>query len=511
MNDNKNNYLIEAVKQKIKLFTKESYYSYFNYILTEKAKKCSSFKKKTVLSFSVEFLLKEKEKAKNSLKIKEIEIKGTPKSVWHLLMLLICNIPNKKKLEYRNNKFNLNPICYSYLKNLCHKKLKLLQSFSNNYKIPLDILVKFYLDLCTNQIKENDDNDNDNNNEMSNIKNDKVSRIIDYKRLLKKSNPQIMPKRQNIKKNNNNNNNNNNNSNNSDKKSPILGLHQVEFSNSITRLFIGEIDPISVKERYSSDIVVKKLKQLHLYNSSSELSNIYLKRLYNKLFKKEQKGYIDGDMLEIMNKFKYDSKKVENYKRACALSFEKKNMIDENYGDYIKKSNKKIKRKNFKLLSLSPIVIKNNNKINFKFEKQKHYNMRYRNNYNSSKNIFNNDKSQNISLHLSSNLSSYKIRSISVKPSRNSLKKQMSYKLLRSNSTFNINNNSGNNYNKYKNKDYLFIRDLKQKKDIIGRNNNILTKLQKRFDEKNSLINTKRRLNLKNFLKKDDFFFSNMN
>ena len=70
MNDNKNNYLIEAVKQKIKLFTKESYYSYFNYILTEKAKKCSSFKKKTVLSFSVEFLLKEKEKAKNALKIK---------------------------------------------------------------------------------------------------------------------------------------------------------------------------------------------------------------------------------------------------------------------------------------------------------------------------------------------------------------------------------------------------------------------------------------------------------
>ena len=508
MNDNKNNYLIEAVKQKIKLFTKESYYSYFNYILTEKAKKCSSFKKKTVLSFSVEFLLKEKEKAKNALKIKEIEIKGTPKSVWHLLMLLICNIPNKKKLEYRNNKFNLNPICYSYLKNLCHKKLRLLQSFSNNYKIPLDILVKFYLDLCSNQIKENDDNDN--NNEIPNIKNDKVSRIIDYKRLLKKSNPQIMSKRQNIKKNNNNIN-NNNNSNNSDKKSPILGLHQVEFSNSITRLFIGEIDPISVKERYSSDIVIKKLKQLHLYNSSSELSNIYLKRLYNKLFKKEHKGYIDGDMLEIMNKFKYDSKKVENFQRSSALSFEKKNIIDENFGDNIKKNNKKIKRKNMKLLSLSPIIIKNNNKINFKLEKQKHYNMRYRNNYNISKNNFNNDKSQNLSFHLSSNLPSYKIRSISVRPSRNSLKKQVACNLLKSNSTININYNSGRNYNKDKNIDYLFIRDLKQKKDIIRKNNNILTKLQKRFDKKNSIINTQRRLNLKNFLKKDDFFFPNMN
>ena len=306
MNDFQNNYLSEAVRQKIKLFTKERYFQCFNHILTEKSKNLPAFKKISAFSFSTEFLLREKEKIKNNLKLIKAEKEKPTKSFWHLIMLLSTDIPNKKTLEYKKNEFNLNPICYAYITNLCKRKLKLLSSFSNMHKIPLDILVKFYLDLCINQINRRD---SDNNT--------KTSRIIDYKKLTKK--------RGSIKKKNQEKNNTNISV---EKKKPILGPTQIEYSNSFTRLFIGEIDPTSVRERYLSNIVVKKMKQLHLYSSYQELSNMYLKRLYNKLFKKDNKGIIDCDMADILSKFKYDTKKVENYQRN-ALSVEKKNIRDD--------------------------------------------------------------------------------------------------------------------------------------------------------------------------------------
>jgi len=52
----------------------------------------------------------------------------------------------------------------------------------------------------------------------------------------------------------------------------------LEYSNSFTRLFIGETDEASIRERYLSNMIVKKQKQLHLLNSYSELSVMYLKK-----------------------------------------------------------------------------------------------------------------------------------------------------------------------------------------------------------------------------------------
>ena len=505
MNDYQNNYLGEAVRQKIKLFTKKSFFKSFAYILTEKSKNLPAFRKTSVISFSDEILLKEKQKIANKLKLIKLEKEKSTGSICYKIMLLLANIPDKQKLEIKKNELNLNPICYSYITYLCSKKLKLLSSFSYTHKIPLDILVKFYLDLCVNQINQKEkeiDNTIENNQLMKSS-----TRLIDYKKLLqKKSSPQILLKKQNNQKNIGNNI--------FEKKKPILGPPPIEYSNSFARLFIGEIDPSSVRERYLSNIVVKKLKQLHLYSSYQDLSNMYLKRLYKKLFKKENKGIIDRDMADILNKFKSDTKKVENFQRN-ALSFDRKNIKD----DYIdeekqnleiqlqmqknvymeQKKEKSKKRKSNKIISLSPLIIRNDNRINFRNIKNKSNNH----------SIIYNSNSNN-SQYLSANLSSNMNRRLSEKNKRNTFKKKLDNINGRlSHSTIDIKyNNSGS---PFKNYDTLLSKELQLKKGIIKRRNSIFKKIKKGIDEKKNIFNKKRRVNLKNYLKNEDFFFSKMN
>lgn len=481
MNDFQNNYLSEAVRQKIKLFTKEPYFPCFNHILIEKSK---NFVFKKIFSFSNEFLQREKEKIKNNQKLIKVEKEKSSKSFWHLIMFLIIGNPNKKIIEYKKNEFNLNPICYAYISNLCKKKLKLLSSFSIANKISLDILVKFYLDLCINQINQKE---SDNNT--------KQSMILDYKKLTKKGGSM---KKFNLQK-------NNINISVEKKKSSMLGPAQLEYSNSFTRLFIGEVDPISIKERYLSNIVVKKMKQLHLYSSYQELSNMYLKRLYKKLFKKENKGIIDFDMADILSKFKYDTKKVENYQRN-ALSFEKKNIRDDYIDEekqnlemqlqkqkslYMEKKNEKNsykKRKNYKLLSLSPRIIRSGK--DFKLKKKNNFIIRYKN-INSSFINSSNSKSQYLSFNMPSNRKRY----LSAKSSTNEL-------------NYNLDNYNNINFKKY---DSIFSNDIKHKKEVIRKSSAIFKIMKKTLDKKNNKYYQKRKINLKNYMKNEDFFFSKMN
>ena len=134
-------------------------------------------------------------------------------------------------------------------------------------------------------------------------------------------------------------------------------IQQLDYSNSFTRLFIGETDEDSIRERYLSNMVVKKHKQLHLLNSYMELSSMYLKRMYYKLFKKEGgKGVMDKDMINVINQFENDHKKVENFQRNV-VSSEKSHQFDymknqlllelqNQKQKYIKKPKKKKKNKN---------------------------------------------------------------------------------------------------------------------------------------------------------------------
>ena len=91
----------------------------------------------------------------------------------------------------------------------------------------------------------------------------------------------------------------------------------LEYSNSFTRLFIGETDEASIRERYLSNMIVKKQKQLHLLNSYSELSVMYLKKMYKKLFKHEgQKGQLDNDMINLISQFENDHKRIDIYHKS---------------------------------------------------------------------------------------------------------------------------------------------------------------------------------------------------
>ena len=529
MSNFQNENLAETVKQKIKLFTKESYFKYFNYILIEKSKNISAFQKISSLSFSIEKLYKEKSK-KNKLKIKGKE--NSAHSIWYIIMLLICDNSNHNKKYYKRNEFNLNPICYSYLTNICQKKIKLLISFSINHRLTLGTLVKYYIDLCINQMNQKETNDNLQTNNILT----RPSAILDYRKFNKKANQKVILKESN----NNNKNIDNNNEIDNNKKSNQK--KKLEYCNSFTRLFIGEIDANSVKERYLSNMVIKKRKELHLYNSYTDLSNMYLKRLYNKLFKKENKKVIDRDMIQVLNQFKNDTKKVENYQRNILIleKFEKNRENNNSEYDELKeflknelKAQKKIymehgndneknnKEKNnnsnqFKRRKYFPrfLSLSSSPKMNNFYKINSHIFLK------NNDNINNDNKSQFLSsFNLSSNNNNTKrIRctSASVKKSRNDLKKDIASKIGKLCSTINIkekNQNHTNNNISQKEKLSNLLKDknnYKKNQMHIKRSNSILIKMKIELKENNDIIRKRKHYKLKNFLNKNDFFYTKM-
>ena len=166
------------------------------------------------------------------------------------------------------------------------------------------------------------------------------------------------------------------------------------------------------------------------------------------------------------------------------------------------KNNKIKKRNNYKLLSLSPNIIRNDIRIKFKFKKSNEHNLRYKNN--SFIIINNNSKYQSLSDNFASN------RSVSAKNSRTHRKK-LSNKIQISNSNSNFNIKLNNSRNKYKVIYSSLSNDLLFKNEIKKRSNSILMKVKTKFDEKNRISLKKRKFNLKNFLKNEDFYFSKMN
>ena len=400
MYDYQSNDLIEEINQKIKFFTKEKYFKLFSYMLTEKSKNFSAFKKVSSLVLFIDNLEKEK-KIKNSkiLSIVKKEEKNYINSLWFYLMMHICNVPNKKKyLKQRKNELDIDPIIYSYMVNLCQNKIKLLNHFSITHQINMNCLVKFYLDNCLNiiiQEKENiknnemdEQNSIDNNYYIINFNNKfpykrrsklKLNLNLNYSSSNNKNkinfkfqkNLQIAPKRNSKIKINN-----------------LLQFKdkrekkQINYSRSFTRLFIGETDHKSVIDRYFSNIVIKKIKQLHLVNKKINLSSLYLKKLYHKISRNENN--IDYEMNVLFNKFKIDAKTVENFKRN-ALSFDKK----QSEVNYIDKDKEKLQKQLDKQINVysKPISIRNKfhtfNKISkFSFSPENKFLMNLKNSRN---------------------------------------------------------------------------------------------------------------------------------
>ena len=154
----------------------------------------------------------------------------------------------------------------------------------------------------------------------------------------------------------------------------MQNIQQFDYTNSFTRLFIGEIDEDSIRERYLSNMVVKKHKQLHLLNNYMDLSSMYLKRMYYKLFKKEGgKGVMDKDMINVINQFENDHKKVENFQRGVVIpdknhhfDYTKNQLLLELQNQkqkYLKLSKKKKNKNLFSSISVSRSKVSRNNEV----------------------------------------------------------------------------------------------------------------------------------------------------
>ena len=279
--------LEEIILNKVKLFTKEAYFHQFRSILLELYNNKFAFKKKTSLCLSLMSKIKERKNA----------------SLWHIISLII--FPPKSQLKEESmyeTEYNLHPLCFQYLKNLCYVKKKKLTNLSVIEDVSLERVVSTYINLCEKRIREKKERRKGtlklkgnylqmNNKRKASLlmprQNSVISRPqlkLNIKKLINKNGPSIQP---------------------------------LDYANSFTRLFIGETDEQSVRERYLFNMIVKKQKQLHLLNSYNELSVVYLKKMYKKLFKNEgQKGVMDNDMITIIKQFENDHKKIDNFQRV---------------------------------------------------------------------------------------------------------------------------------------------------------------------------------------------------
>ena len=83
---------------------------------------------------------------------------------------------------------------------------------------------------------------------------------------------------------------------------------KILYCNSFTRLFIGETDENSIKERHLSNIVVKKEQKLNFSGHYVDLSGGYLERLFSRIYKKNKTLTLDKDISNTLKKFEKNQK-----------------------------------------------------------------------------------------------------------------------------------------------------------------------------------------------------------
>ena len=97
------------------------------------------------------------------------------------------------------------------------------------------------------------------------------------------------------------------------------GSLKVLYSSSFTRLFIGETDLDSIRERYLSNINVKKEEKIEGKKKNLNPSD-YLKKFANRLIQIQdnQLPIIERNMETVLSKFKKNQETIEKFKKLCA-------------------------------------------------------------------------------------------------------------------------------------------------------------------------------------------------
>jgi hypothetical protein len=423
-------FIEEIILGKIKLFTKENYFNTFSNILSKLSLDLYAFKKKESLYLSLSYKLRERNFHSN----------------WIFIFLLIFHT----KKDQIQTRLNLEQFSFHYLMNLCHLKIKKLSKLSNELQIPLEKAVSIYLELCEKRIKTNRAEKIKKKASLIKTYRELNGKPIKFSKLLLLENDdkaKLMPKKIITKFNSNS--------------------KTLDYNNSYTRLFIGETDEQSIRERYLSNMVVKKQKELHLLNSIEEFSFVYLKKMYKKLFKSQERNSMDNDMIQIIKQFEDDHKKLDNLKRNDINKSKPHYMYNQNLypiqPEEQKAKNTKNKRKrnkNNNSLYSSSEVTKYNNQESYLTNRIKHKNQSYNNSANYDKNKF----------------------------YENALSQRTIFNIDKRKKLF-ITKKS-------------FLNNIRLKR-------NFSTVFGKNVFNKSLLINNRKHLKIKNYLNKSDFFFSN--
>ena len=424
-----NEIIEEIILGKIKLFTKENYFNSFSNILLQLSKNIFAFRKKESLSLSLSAKLREKNFSSN----------------WNLIFLLIFHT----KKDSEQIQLNLDPFCFLYLKNICFIKMKILLNLSNEIQIPIERIISLYLNLCQRKINYDRLRKKQRTNLIKTYRQitSKPSRFSKLFLLGNDEKLKLKPKKILSKF--------------------ISNVKPLDYNNSYTRLFIGETDEQSIRERYLSNMVVKKQKELHLLNSIEEFSFVYLKKMYKKLFKSQERNSMDNDMIQIIKQFEDDHKKLDNLKRNDINKSKPHYMYNQNLypiqPEEQKAKNTKNKRKrnkNNNSLYSSSEVTKYNNQESYLTSRIKHKNQSYNNSANYDKNKF----------------------------YENAVSQRTIFNIDKRKKLF-ITKKS-------------FLNNIRLKK-------NFSTVFGKNVFNKSLLINNRKHLKIKNYLNKSDFFFSN--
>jgi hypothetical protein len=234
----------------VKLFTNKKYFKLFYTIFMNLFKDFGIYQKYNSLF-----------EESNNLK----SLKTNKNSYWFLLMEIILN-----KIELKNHSFliidqnsNINPFVFSYLVKLCKTKIQKLFKLSIKVKAPYHNIIRLYLDLCDKYMHPEQNESQSKRKSMKSIEisveNAKQSNISQTTRLysssklkLYKNNNNNVKKKVSLNSNNRNediSNDEEKDENNMQKKYGI-GKLKLSYCNSISRLFIGETDEKSVREKY---------------------------------------------------------------------------------------------------------------------------------------------------------------------------------------------------------------------------------------------------------------------
>lgn len=304
------------IHEKVKLFTNKYYFRLFNTILINLSKNISIYEKQTTLFQKTDFKIE--------------------KNWFFIMQIVLDKFKSKEKPYYIENNLTINPLVFSYLVKLCKSKVKKLQKLSIKENAPMENLLRLYLDLCDQSMypekyeylkkKEKQKEENSYKNKFNNNNSSKMYSSTKLKLLLKKSElNSINDINQSKIKNENENDSKNNSDQEEDEDNNVqkkygIGKIKLLYCNSLSRLFIGETDEKTIKEKYLMNITVKKEQKLNGLNIGK--SESYIKSIMKEIYREKarNKGVIvDQNLVKIIDKFKKEQKVLEDYKKCLNL------------------------------------------------------------------------------------------------------------------------------------------------------------------------------------------------